>query len=103
MKVSTLSRLCLIGAAVFGLMVAWCSGMPQSLSGEHLSVVGGGCVPCDTDEAFGCASLPGHDCTVDKILCMGTGERQCFEVGLTCQYVDNDCLDPQPRDYRCWN
>ena len=76
MKALKISHLCLVGALMLGLMVAWSAASPQQLLSSDIV---GGCWECTS-----CSSQP---CNEYDPAC-GGGGRTCFGNDST---IDNDC------------
>jgi len=80
MKVLSVSRLCLLGALVLGLMTAWSIATPTQLSkGDEI----GGCFVCINCGADPCNDWPGAE------NCTGTYVITCF--GAYMIYPEVDC------------
>ena len=47
MKALSNSRLCLVGALIVAMMVAWATAIPSHMNHERLAMVGGGWPCCD--------------------------------------------------------
>ena len=108
MKVITFSRICLIGALLSGLFVAWDACLGQTDVSKLVGRCTYGChkTPCDWHDVK-CAAQPGKSCTHNAGCCRGpgTGDGYCQNLwdgthGQLYQCVYTNCV---PRnDELCW-
>jgi len=77
MKALSFSRLCLFGALIIGLLVAWSVAAPQQLR----SWTRGGCKNCWDVSNYYCKDLPGDSCS-----------DYCYKCDLDEQ-ADKTCIN----------
>jgi len=86
MKTLSISRLCLVGALMLGLLVAWSAAAPQQIAG-NLSIGAGACCCTGTDPQ----SCP-TGCSGQLVVCTwgDSGSTSCFH-GLTSPCSGEGC------------
>ena len=85
MKILSISNVCLVGALMLGLFVAWSASCPQQLSERSLIV--GGCNPSHGDKCKGTSgsncspSYPGANCKATHLTCWDSGGgKYCYKL-----------------------
>jgi hypothetical protein len=80
MKILSISNVCLVGALILGVWVAWSATGPQRISGNQL--VAGCLTPCEW-WAVKCASKPTRTCTKDPDYCRYNPDKntECYNAG----------------------
>lgn len=102
MKTERLSKLVFVCVLVLGVMVAWTTAMPQSLSAEQGdSLTGGACRKMDSNSCdAGCTFVGSYSECIDSTnstLCCKSGTNSSW----SCQGGGEGCSTSKACDYDC--